>query len=607
MTTITRFGTGSGKQNFVSQGSKAIAYAFTAGKHGIVSGSIYGTTVSVVDSSSTAWTVVKVADAGPNLVFVAYRENMPSGITSVTPTSDNSGAYGAVWVDEWSGVATSSSQDGSAVTAVNNTTPVNSLATGNLTATDPNCLIYAVGSGDDGSNTAWNTSLAGGWTEIGQEPDTTSSHAAQVLYTIASGSTGPFARTFSYPPGDSQMCTLLVAFKPAAGGAPDQPPAADQVEAEADDGEWWLWGVSSALGPDAAPGATALPPGDDLTWFDDPDLDDLVIDDYANDVDPMQPPDDAWPWDDVLLEDDQQSFDGPPAAADAVQASAPQPPDDAWCWDDLADDGADASADAPTVGADVAAAVAGLLADAWNWDESADDDGDLAAPAGVLGADALVLDATFDDPWPWDDGADAAWPEVVDDAELAADAAPAVDGLTADAWPWDDALDDGIESVADGQPVATDDPVPVDAWSWDDAADGWPESADDATVPADAAAAPPDMPPAEAWAWDEAGDGSHEEPGASAPVTTDAGVAPADAPAQDGWYWNDSADEAANQDVFDSCPVGTDAVVIPITTPPAWIVEMDSPVRAGTLIDTTRRTGTLNARPRRVGGRIIKP
>lgn len=217
--TITRFGTGSGKQSFVNQSSKTITYSFTAGKHAVVAGSIYGTTITVSDSSSTSWTVQKITDGGPNSAFVAYRENMPSGITSVTVTSDIL-AYGAVWVDEWDGVATSSSQDGSAVTAVNNTTPVNSLGTGNITPTDPNCLIYAAGSADDNSTTAWNTSLASPtWTEIGQEADTTASHATQVLFIVASGSTGPFSRTFSYPPGNAQMCTILVAFKPAAGAS----------------------------------------------------------------------------------------------------------------------------------------------------------------------------------------------------------------------------------------------------------------------------------------------------------------------------------------------------------------------------------------------------
>lgn len=207
---IARVGTGSGKQNIAGATSKVITYSFTAGNLGVVAGAFSAnTTVTVADSSATGWTVLTQSDSGPNVAFVAYRANMPAGITSVTISCTGS-AFGAAAADEFSGVATSSPQDGSAVLATNNG-PVNTLASGNLTASQAGDLIVGAASADDGSNVAWNTTL-GSWTQIFQEPDTTTSHAAQTAFQVGSG-TGPFALTWSYPPGDSQMSSVLVAFK----------------------------------------------------------------------------------------------------------------------------------------------------------------------------------------------------------------------------------------------------------------------------------------------------------------------------------------------------------------------------------------------------------
>src|SRR6185369_7703423 len=155
---IARVGTGSGDNTAGGVTSLTIPYTPSAtGNLLALMGSFGGSglgAVTVADNTSTSWTVRSAS--GPtfgDIAIVAYRENIPSGITSVTLTFGVT-AFGHATVEEFSGVATSSSQDGAAVTATA-ASPASTLGSGNLTATGTTDLILAAAGADDSANTAW--------------------------------------------------------------------------------------------------------------------------------------------------------------------------------------------------------------------------------------------------------------------------------------------------------------------------------------------------------------------------------------------------------------------------------------------------------------------
>ena len=193
--------------------------SMTAGTHGVLEvtaaagGGGYGAP-TVSDSSSTAWTIIEKRNAANTVIgFFAYRENLPSGLTSVTVGSLASGAitYG---FSEWSGVATSSSVDQNP----GGTTGANPLSTGSITNTDANCLIIALGASDDSNNLAWASNA--GWTTRWEEPDTNTTNAGKVIYQIASGSTGPFSATMDYPAATANDVAIILSFKPGSSAPP---------------------------------------------------------------------------------------------------------------------------------------------------------------------------------------------------------------------------------------------------------------------------------------------------------------------------------------------------------------------------------------------------
>lgn len=229
--TIARDGTGSGKVGVQAVTQLVITFTTNANRHLVVAGGIIdvgaGTATSVVcnDSASGSWTTKQIKStigAGANIdfAFVCFRENA-GAITSATITFNNGdGFYGQAALDQWTGVATSGSFD-QMVTA-EGAVSTNAWGTGNLTAGDPNCLIYGAADGDDSSTTTW-TAPGAPWTEIYQEGDTNSTHASETIFQIASGSTGPFSATFTYlgmASGAFAGASILVSFLPAGGGAP---------------------------------------------------------------------------------------------------------------------------------------------------------------------------------------------------------------------------------------------------------------------------------------------------------------------------------------------------------------------------------------------------
>jgi len=267
MTTIARVGTGSGETSVTNATSFTISYT-PAGTGRLLScvGSVSvpsaGLTVSVADSSGTTWSTTLQADDNQDVAFISDLENDRSGLTSVTVTLDGSG-YGHAAVDEWSGVRKYGAKSVSVLASANH--PASTVASGNLVAADPNCLILGVCGADDSSNTAWNTTL-GAWTQIFSDGDSISSHPAQAVYQIASGSTGPFSITWSYPPGNSGMPSVLVAFLPAEPIYPPNSPIDLTLSGENDalgfqrmlDARGWLGAIDLRIEKWVADELTAL-------------------------------------------------------------------------------------------------------------------------------------------------------------------------------------------------------------------------------------------------------------------------------------------------------------------------------------------------------------
>jgi hypothetical protein len=205
---------GSTKQNPGVGTGFTYSRSMTAGTHALLEVTAAGAGAygapAVSDSSSTAWTIVEKRNAANTVIgFFAYRENLPSGITSVTVSSLASGAitYG---FSEWNGVATSSSVDQNS----GGTTGANPLSTGSITNVDANCLVVVIGGSDDSLTSAWSANA--GWTTRWEEGDTNTTNAGKCLYQIASSNTGPFSATMDYPPATSNDVAIIMSFKPGA-------------------------------------------------------------------------------------------------------------------------------------------------------------------------------------------------------------------------------------------------------------------------------------------------------------------------------------------------------------------------------------------------------
>jgi hypothetical protein len=221
---ITRTGTGSGKVTVAGATTLVITITTTANRHLVIAGSTAQQLLSsVADSGSGSWTIkIKTstigAGAGNHGSYVAYSENRGS-ITSATLTFAGA-AYSHAALDQWDGVATSSSFD--VQTDAEGAVSTDTWGSGNLTAGGNNYLIYGAASGDDSGANPWNAP-GGAWTEIFQDGDTSVNTATNTVFQIASGSSGPFSATFDYTGMDGggyAGCSCLVSFKSASAGAP---------------------------------------------------------------------------------------------------------------------------------------------------------------------------------------------------------------------------------------------------------------------------------------------------------------------------------------------------------------------------------------------------
>jgi len=217
---ITRDGTGSGKVSIQAALSCTITFTTNASRHLVVAGSYEtasGTAPTVTDSASGSWAEKRKvasngAGAGIEVATVIYSENR-AAITSVTLTWGNT-TYANFALDQWAGVITSGSFDSQQ--SADGVASTNAWGSDNLTNTDQNCLIYGAAVANDSANLPW-TAPGGSWTEIFNEPDTTTKLASEAIFQIASGSTGPFSATFTYTgmsSGSYAGASTLVSFKP---------------------------------------------------------------------------------------------------------------------------------------------------------------------------------------------------------------------------------------------------------------------------------------------------------------------------------------------------------------------------------------------------------
>lgn len=225
--TWARVGTGTGKKvvDSVATGSTTITGlpSTTANNWLVCCGSIFqtGTTpaiaISLSDSSGAgSWTVLTSPNGNNKYSFIAFKENIASGITTVTINAAGSSNFYCVSADEFSGGATTSSQD-----KTTGATGARPLSTGSITNTgNPNDLIIAVANSDDSGSSAWVANS--GWTTFAEEGDSTVHVCSKSIFQIASSNTGPWSATFDYPIEATAGSAIIASFVPAGGGAAAQ-------------------------------------------------------------------------------------------------------------------------------------------------------------------------------------------------------------------------------------------------------------------------------------------------------------------------------------------------------------------------------------------------
>lgn len=206
-------------QNSGSAGTGfTITYSPTAGNlvtihcgNGVASGDPLPT--SVKDNLNNALTIVSAPLSADNQRAWCAYYIAPSGVTSFTAAGSAASTFATYNLVEWSGNAASSPLDQSH--AATGASPLN---TGSITNTNANNLNIAIGVCDDNSTTAWNNTANSAWTVEFNDGDSATGTPANVLYLIASGSTGPFSATMNYPPATANVASLILSFLPAGSG-----------------------------------------------------------------------------------------------------------------------------------------------------------------------------------------------------------------------------------------------------------------------------------------------------------------------------------------------------------------------------------------------------
>lgn len=191
----------SGKKNVDATPSPhtygSLGFTPTAGRCLVVYGGFVVTVgtpsggVTVADNLGGSWTVRYRSNASASYIaFIAWRENIPSGITSVSvtvPGTGSPGGYSSAAVDEFDDILASSALD--QTSGGSGDMSAAAVSSGNITTTWGHELLLTAAVSDDSSpNTAWDAiGGSGSWTQSFQEQDTTAHTAAQAGYQYVNG------------------------------------------------------------------------------------------------------------------------------------------------------------------------------------------------------------------------------------------------------------------------------------------------------------------------------------------------------------------------------------------------------------------------------------
>jgi hypothetical protein len=178
---------------------------------------------SVTDNLGGTWTTrTQFSGPGTHVAFIAWRENIPAGITTVTVHGvGGASGYVAIAVDEFTDIVTASAQDqtngGSGAMASA------AVSSGNVTTTNAADLLLTAAVSDDNGTTAWNAiGGSGTWTQSFQEADSTTTAPTQTGYQVVL-TTGTYNSTHRYTistnADDAVVIVALKAVAQAAGPA----------------------------------------------------------------------------------------------------------------------------------------------------------------------------------------------------------------------------------------------------------------------------------------------------------------------------------------------------------------------------------------------------
>lgn len=172
-----------------------------------------GTVSSVTDSAGNTWTLLSQASDTTNTqgLQLAYAMNATAGATTVTATFSGSTSFRRITLAEYSGVATASALDTSAVKNNGvNTTAANDVTVGPITTTAAGDLIVC-GVMDTANGT--NTQTAGtGFTKR-------NAFGLCALEDLVQGSAGSISGTWTFGTA-GRYAAGVAAFKAATGGSP---------------------------------------------------------------------------------------------------------------------------------------------------------------------------------------------------------------------------------------------------------------------------------------------------------------------------------------------------------------------------------------------------
>lgn len=174
------------------------------------------TAVTVTDNLGGVWTIKPSAkSAGGNFAFVAYRLDIPAGITSFTVAFTGAGTCFCVYsLDEWDEIGAFQATN-SAVGASHPT----GLATGSISVNNGDLVLTVWGSDDNNATATWTGTGTGGlWTIGHSEVDTNSHHASYSAFQVVSGAPGTLNPAMDYSVETAVAAAAIVSFRIAGGG-----------------------------------------------------------------------------------------------------------------------------------------------------------------------------------------------------------------------------------------------------------------------------------------------------------------------------------------------------------------------------------------------------